>query len=203
MASIYDLKPKFQQLLRPCVLFAHKCGATPNHVTLLALAGSFAVGFLTLKAADDPRWFFALPIWLFLRMALNAIDGILAREYDLKSLEGAILNELGDVISDVVLYLPLAFLRPDAALAIILFVLGSILTEFSGVLTQALGAKRHYEGPMGKSDRAFFVGLTALVSFIFPLVMDCWGWIFGAAFVLTLWTCINRLSHALKELKNG
>ena len=36
---------------------------------------------------------------LFLRMALNAIDGMLAREFNQKTNLGAYLNELTDVIS--------------------------------------------------------------------------------------------------------
>jgi CDP-diacylglycerol--glycerol-3-phosphate 3-phosphatidyltransferase len=40
-------------------------------------------------------------------MALNAIDGMLAKEFALKSRLGAMLNELGDVFSDAALYLPL------------------------------------------------------------------------------------------------
>ena len=55
------------------------------------------------------RWpLILLPIILFLRMGLNAIDGMLAREHGMKSNLGAVLNEVGDVISDSALYLPLA-----------------------------------------------------------------------------------------------
>ena len=49
-----------------------------------------------------------LPPVLFVRMALNAIDGMLAREFAQKSALGAVLNELGDVVSDTALYLPFA-----------------------------------------------------------------------------------------------
>lgn len=42
-------------------------------------------------------------------MALNAIDGMLAREFNQQSTLGAILNEVGDIISDAALYLAFAF----------------------------------------------------------------------------------------------
>ena len=51
---------------------------------------------------------FLLPAVLFVRMALNAIDGMLAREHGQKSALGAFLNELCDVVSDAALYLPFA-----------------------------------------------------------------------------------------------
>ncbi len=44
-------------------------------------------------------------------MALNAIDGMLAREFNQQSTLGAILNEVGDIISDAALYLALLFVR--------------------------------------------------------------------------------------------
>src|ERR1700722_15983629 len=53
-----------------------------------------------------------LPVWLLVRMACATIDGTLAIDFGQKSLFGGILNEVGDVGSDVVLLLPLAFVGP-------------------------------------------------------------------------------------------
>ena len=58
----------------------------------------------------QPILFMLLPIVLFIRMALNALDGMLARECNQQTRFGAILNETGDVISDIALYLPFLFL---------------------------------------------------------------------------------------------
>jgi len=51
-------------------------------------------------------------------MALNAIDGMLAREFGQKSRLGACLNELCDVVSDATLYLPFAFVAPFHPLSV-------------------------------------------------------------------------------------
>ena len=45
-------------------------------------------------------------------MMLNALDGMLAREFDRPTPLGALLNEIGDLVSDAALYLPLALLLP-------------------------------------------------------------------------------------------
>ena len=95
----------------------------------------------------------------------------------------------------------MAWISERAGLGIIFFVIGAILTEFCGVLGKALGVTRHYEGPMGKSDRAFFVGLLAILTFCFPAILQYWGWIFMAGVLLTVMTCWNRMAGALKELK--
>ena len=106
--TIYDLKPAFQNLLRPICRALAAAGATANQVTLAALLGSLFVGLL-FAFNPDSRWAaWLIPVWLFVRMALNAIDGMLAREHHMQSRLGGILNELGDVVSDTVLYLPFA-----------------------------------------------------------------------------------------------
>ena len=130
MASVYDLKPRFQALLRPLIGRLTRAGVTPNAVTLAAVAGSVAVGGLIALARDRPALLLLLPVWLFLRMALNAIDGMRARELGMATALGAVLNELGEVLADVALYLPLALVCAPARWPVLAFVLGAVLTEF-------------------------------------------------------------------------
>ena len=177
-------------------------GLTPNVVTLAAIGGSIGAGIIVSFGGTRPGLLLLLPAWLFIRMALNAIDGMMARELAMSTQLGAVLNELGDAISDLGLYLPLAFVHEPALWPIVAFSIGAILTEFSGVLGRALGASRHYEGPMGKSDRAFVVGALGLATFFFPDVLKAWPWIFAIAAFLTGVTCVNRVARALKELRS-
>lgn len=201
MPSVYDLKPRFQRLLRPTMSALARAGLTPNVVTVTAVCGSIIVGAAVSFAGARQALLLLLPLWLFLRMALNAIDGIMARELNMSTDLGAVLNELGDAVSDLGLYLPLAFVYQPAQWSVIAFSIGAVLTEFCGVLGRALGAARRYEGPMGKSDRAFIVGALGLVTFLFPAVLKAWPWIFAIAALLTVATCLNRVTRALKELR--
>ncbi|MBG5881988.1 CDP-alcohol phosphatidyltransferase family protein [Providencia alcalifaciens] len=199
--TIYDLKPKFQNLLRPTVRQLFEAGITANQVTLAALGLSIIVGAL-LAIFPSPYLFILLPFVLFIRMALNAIDGMLAREHNQKSHLGAMLNELGDVISDVALYLPFVLIFPHAFWWILLILFLSVLTEFIGVIAQAIGASRRYDGPVGKSDRAFVFGALGLFVCIFPQLMTAsWINILFVIFALLLsYTCYNRIRRALTEL---
>jgi CDP-diacylglycerol--glycerol-3-phosphate 3-phosphatidyltransferase len=163
VASIYDLKPRFQALLRPITNWLAAKGVTANQVTVAAAVVSLATGALVVAYPDSRGVLFLVPAVLFLRMALNAIDGMLAREHNMKSRRGAVLNELGDVISDAGLYLPLALVPGvPAALITVLVVLG-IISEMAGVVAVQIGAERRYDGPLGKSDRAFVFGLIAFL----------------------------------------
>jgi CDP-diacylglycerol--glycerol-3-phosphate 3-phosphatidyltransferase len=198
MASIYDLKPAFQGLLRPVVGRLAAAGITANQVTTAAMLLSFAVGTAIL-VAPAPATLLLLPITLFLRMALNAIDGMLAREHDQKTRLGAVLNELGDVISDTALYLPLALVPGFDPVLITLIVLTAAISEMTGVLTQTLGASRRYDGPMGKSDRAFWLGALGL---LLGLGVPAGAWLIGAQVVilaLLVLTIYNRARRGLAE----
>lgn len=200
--SIYDLKPKFQNLLRPLVIKLEQRGVTANQVTLTACAISVILG-LILTALSDYNWLFILiPIWLFVRMALNAIDGMLAREFNQKSRLGGYLNEITDVVSDAALYLPFAFISPFDALQIGLIIWLSALTEFCGVLGQVQGKTRRYDGPLGKSDRAFLFGVLGLVYVFVPVLPDFLYWLVWIAIILLIATCVKRVKFGLAEVGN-
>jgi CDP-diacylglycerol--glycerol-3-phosphate 3-phosphatidyltransferase len=176
-----------------------RAGITANQVTVSACIASVAVGiFLCFHTG---RWLLILPPFLFIRMALNAVDGMLAREFGQKSSLGAYLNELTDVIADACLYLPFAYIGFDPLWIGVVIVLG-VISEMAGVVGVMTGASRRYDGPMGKSDRAFVFGATALwlgfglpfppeAAFLFPLLM---------AFFLAM-TIVNRVRRGLAELQ--
>ena len=201
--SVYDLKPRFQALLRPLANALARLGVTANAVTITSMLGSLAVGVACIYAWADPLLLLLWPAWLFVRMALNAIDGMLAREHGMNTSLGGILNEVGDVVSDTALYLPIAAFTEGALWPTVLFTLGAALTEFCGVLGRALGATRRYDGPMGKSDRALLVGALASATYVFPNLYRAWPGFLWAAAALTLVTSVRRCRAALKELAAG
>ena len=201
MASVYNLKPAFQKLLRPLCKVLRRFGVTPNHITIVAIILSFMMGFLIYAYASAQWPLFTLPAFLFIRMALNAIDGMMAREYNMDSKLGAILNELGDVLSDTVVYLPLAAVPSIPALPIISLVILAIISEMTGIIGVQVGGTRRYDGPMGKSDRAFVLGLLSLL-IGFDVIHETWlPFLLWAITVLLIGTIINRCVKILKEHK--
>lgn len=198
--SIYELKPRFQSLLRPLVRRLHAAGVTANAVTVFACVVSCALGFVVWQNASR-RWVFALvPAWMLLRMALNAMDGMLAREFGQRSALGGFLNEAADVVSDAALILPFAALPGLPPAGVVAVCLGAWMTEFVGVVAVAVGAQRRYDGPMGKSDRAFVFGLVGLLAAL-GVSFETWGrWVLAALLLLLAWTVVNRIRGALKAL---
>jgi CDP-diacylglycerol--glycerol-3-phosphate 3-phosphatidyltransferase len=199
MASIYDWKPRFQAALRPLTARLAAGRVTANQVTVLAVVISLAMGVIIACFAQYRIVLLFMPLVLFVRMALNAIDGMLAREHAMKSRLGAILNELGDVVSDSALYLPLAWVPGFSPWAMTLIVILAIISEMAGVVSIQIGGSRRYEGPMGKSDRAFVFGLLCL---LLGLGVGRGVWInviLVSVTILLLVTIVNRCRRALRE----
>ncbi|VXB45879.1 Inner membrane protein YnbA [Pseudomonas sp. 8BK] len=199
MLSIYQLKPAFQNLLRPGVKRLYDKGVTANQVTLFAAVVSVLLGTLLL-ALPEHTWLFALiPLWMILRMALNAVDGMLAREFGQQSRLGAYLNELSDLIADSALFLPFALLPGVSPLLVVLVVLLALISEYAGVLGPMVGASRRYDGPMGKSDRAFCFGVLG-AGVACGLLSAAWlNGLLAVILALLLYTLYNRVRQGLAE----
>lgn len=199
MISVYKLKPRFQQLLNPILLFLHHRKIIANQITVASIILSVIIGILFWNA-DANHWFFlALPIGLLLRMALNALDGMMARKFDQMSQLGEVLNEVGDIISDVIIFLPLLKFQPESLYLIVIFIVLSVINEFAGLLGKALGKERCYDGPMGKSDRALVLGIYGIVAFIGINISGYSAYIFGILILLLLLSTFTRLMKALND----
>ncbi|MDV7697602.1 CDP-alcohol phosphatidyltransferase family protein [Chryseobacterium soli] len=199
MISVYKLKPKFQQLLTPVLLFLHKHGITANQITVSSILLSVLIGILFWNA-DISKWFFlSLPIGLLIRMALNALDGMMARKFNQTSKLGEVLNEIGDIVSDVIIFFPLIKFQPESLYIIVVFIMISIINEFAGLMGKVIGKERRYEGPMGKSDRALVLGMYGLAVFFGANIAHYSQYIFGLIILLLFISTYVRLKKSLNE----
>ncbi len=191
MLTIYSIKPKFQKILRPLLRFCAEKKVTPNQITLFACLLSVGFGLY--------GNFWLLPIAFLLRMALNALDGMLAREYRLQTPLGTYLNELGDLVSDLFLYLPFLWKFPSCQGLFIAVIFLSLFTEVAGLLAVSVKRERRYDGPMGKSDRAFCFSVLSLLIAL-GWIADFGAALFCAALIPTLlMTIFFRIKNGLRQ----
>lgn len=213
--SLYQLKSQFQDQLRPISDTLAGQGVTANQVTVSAVLLSVGTAYVIAKpAAKNQALWLLMPSSLFVRMALNAIDGMMAREHGQASKLGAVLNELGDIIADTAL---LASLLPHIdnqetpagliniaenlshSQRHIVGLIGlSIGTELLGIASHTALGTRANHGPLGKSDRAFLLGvLGTLVGVKVPLSLlpIRIGQLCLLTEALLLKTCLNRLRY--------
>lgn len=196
--TVYQLKGRFQKTLRPIANLLVASGVSPNQITLLACFLSVMYGLsLIFFISERSTLFLFLPAFLLLRMALNAIDGMMAREHGLTTKMGVILNELTDIVADGFIYLAFCFVPGFDPVLLVIFVMLSLLAEMSGVLGIGIGGERRNDGPMGKSDRAL----------VFSVISLCLAWqvpiqnylqtIVSFLITLSILTIWNRVKNTL------
>lgn len=202
LVTIYDLKPKFQAFLRPAAAWLAQAGVSANAVTVAALVLSMAQGAWLAFEPGAALPLLLLPVTLFVRMALNAVDGLMAKEHGLASPQGAVLNELSDVIADAALYLPFALIPGVNAPFVVLVVVTGIVAEMTGALGPLIKAPRCYDGPFGKSDRALAFGLLAVL-LGFGLEPGPWTSVYlGILLALSAYTVLNRARRIVAEARS-
>jgi len=198
MATLYTLKPAFQGLLRPLVGRLAGAGVTANEVTLAAAIMSIACAGAVAAFGQHRAVLLLVPLVLFVRMALNAMDGMLAREYGQASVLGMYLNELTDIASDAALILAFAAIPAFPPIGVVAFAMAAIAAEFAGILGVAAGIGRNYAGPFGKSDRALALGGLAVLlasGLLAEAIAPC---VFPVLTLLSLFTIVNRVRAGLR-----
>ncbi len=203
MISIYKIKPKFQQLLMPLLKLLRGLGVSPNSITVFSIILSFALSYFFWNTSGNSSYFLIVAFGLLLRMMLNALDGMMARIYNLQSKLGEILNEVGDIISDVAIYFPLILFESLELEIAIIFILLSIINEFCGLMAKVISKERRYDGPMGKSDRAFLIGVICIVYYFTDGLGPYMNYIIEGASILMILSSYIRLTKSIKNGKNN
>ena len=197
MISVYKIKPAFQKSLQPILKALHKMGVTANQLTVFAVLFSIGLGVLIWFHIDTHYFLLLVAFGLLIRMALNALDGMMARQFSMQSRLGEVLNEVGDIVSDLAIIFPLIIISAANPYLIVLFGVLAIINEFAGLMGRAMGGERRYEGPMGKSDRALVIGLLCLIGYFWRGVFNYTDWIFGISCALILISTFIRLKKAI------
>jgi len=199
MISVYKLKPKFQQLLNPILILFRRIGISPNHITVFSVLFSVVIGYILWLGQENNLFYLFVALGLLFRMMLNALDGMMAKKYNLQSKAGEILNEVGDILSDIAIYFPFIYFEGVTLEYVIGFLLLSVINEFCGVLAKIISGERRYDGPMGKSDRALLVGLICIALFFSDSILRYIDYLFIIAIVMMLISSLLRLTKSIKK----
>ena len=140
----------------------------PDYLTLAAVGLSLVGGAALYGAWVAPWLLLVVPGLALGRIALNALDGLVARGTGLARPWGEVLNELCDRLSDVALFAGVA-LAPgsDAGLGAAVLV-AMLVSSYVGTAAKAAGGQRQYGGVMGKADRMIMLSVACVVAFALP-----------------------------------
>ena len=194
-AGLYSIKPWFVRSLRGVEDLLVAAGVTANAISLMAVVVSAAAGAAIAVGGitgAHALWF-AVPPLCFVRIALNALDGSIARRSRSETPMGVVFNELGDRLSDVLLIGSLVFVvTPVLALASLST---TLIVSVLGLLATMVNGRRDNAGPVAKADRVGLVAAGALIASLTASTVpfDLVSWVLVGGGLVTVAARIRRM----------
>jgi phosphatidylglycerophosphate synthase len=144
------------------------CVAANIHPDLISYSSILfsALGALCFWRSSVQPWLLCLgPLFCYLRLWLNMLDGMVALAANKASPRGEILNDLPDRISDVLIFAGVAHSGLCAPVSGYWAAILALLTAYVGTLGQAVGARREFGGVMSKPWRMVTLHIGAWITF--------------------------------------
>lgn len=201
----------FRQTAVAATNWSVRIGIPADAISYLSILAAFFAAFCFWKAKDHPWLLIVAPLFCYVRLWFNMLDGMVAVAAGKASLRGEIVNDLPDRISDVIIFAGVAhsgFMKPVIGYWAAIF---SLLTAYVGILGQAIGQRREFGGIMSKPWRMVALGIGALATFGYRSYGAAWH---GLNFTILDWTClliiagcvqtvIVRLKRIMAALQDG
>lgn len=197
--GLYRLKPVSQAIVAPIARWLVRHRISADVVTWSAVPVGLLGGISLAASAAVPTLLLVVPLAAALRLGLNLLDGMVARETGATHPLGELWNELGDRLADTLFIGGLAFhpaVDPRLALGA---VIAAILASYVGITARAAGGRRQYGGLMSKPGRMATLAVAAPVALLTgdPAWLTVAAWAILAGGVLT---AIARIVAARREL---
>lgn len=198
--GIYRIKPRFQQALGGVETVLVRRRVHPDYLTIGALVLS-VLGGIALYAGHWSRWLvLCIPVVAIGRTALNALDGLVARDTGLARPWGEVLNECCDRLADVALLTGVSLtIGSDARLGAVTIVV-MLLCSYLSIVSKAAGGKRQYGGIMGKADRMIYLSFASVLAAALPHIRIFTVYL-GAVLVGLLCTIVVRARATYADLQ--
>ena len=164
-----------------------RAGIHPDAVSYASMLFALAAAVTFWRSGAFPWLLLLGPLFCYLRLWCNMLDGMVALAAGKASWRGEILNDLPDRVSDVVIFAGIAhsgWVNPVLGYWAAMF---ALVTAYVGLLGQAVGVQRDFGGVMSKPWRMVMVHIGAWAT------LACLWWNsgvirFGGMTVLD-WTC--------------
>lgn len=200
--TLDSFRPLADRLMRPLVSGATRVGLTPDGVSVLALVAAVGGGISFWAAGEQPLLYLAGAFLVFLNGVFDLLDGALAREQNVASPAGDLLDHVLDRYADILLIAGLAAGIGEYGLGF-LAVTGVLMTSYLGTQAEAVGLDRVYGGLLGRADRLALVGLVAVVAAFSDAAvsgLDSVGWLLVVFAIIGHLTALQRFYYAMRDL---
>lgn len=173
-------------------------GIHPDAISYLSVLAALASAFCFWQSHTAPRLLIIAPVFCYLRLWFNMLDGMVALAAGKATARGEILNDLPDRISDIVIFVGVAhssWMNPILGYwAAIL----AVLTAYVGIFGQAIGVQREFSGWMSKPWRMVALHIGAWTT------LACWWWndqsIRLQGLTILDWTCVVVIAGCVQTI---
>ncbi|NGM67494.1 CDP-alcohol phosphatidyltransferase family protein [Natronolimnobius sp. AArcel1] len=203
--TLDQLRPYVSPFLDPFVNGFDRIGLTPDGVSVIAfgMAVLAAVAFFLGGQAHE-IWYVVAAALVFLNGWLDIVDGALAREQNVASAGGDLLDHVLDRYADIVIIAGLAAGVENYFLGF-LAVTGVIMTSYLGTQAQAVGLDRVYGGLVGRADRLAIIGIVGFLAYplaaMDPGGLTVIGWLLVFLAIVGHLTALQRFAHSWSALE--
>ena len=170
----------------------------PDAISYASIVAAALAAFCFWKSGGHPWLLFVAPLFCYLRLWFNMLDGMVALASGKASWRGEILNDLPDRVSDVLIFTGVAhsgWMNPFLGYWAAIF---ALLTAYVGMFGQAVGGQREFSGVMSKPWRMVALHIGAW------LTLACYWRNNGALALgkLTIldWTCVVVVAGCLQTM---
>ncbi len=158
------LKKKVQNMLTLEAKVAHKIGLTPNIVSSIGLTLALLSAFTYAVAQRQPLWILIATI-LFLGSGFcDALDGVIARIYDQKSLFGGFLDSLLDRYADAAVYVGFIIGGLCNPIWGLISLVGSIMVSYSRARAESAGMQMESIGVAERGERMLILSVASIAA---------------------------------------
>lgn len=196
------LRPVAERLLEPLVGGAKRVGLTPDGVSVLAIVAAVGAGVSFYGAGQEPLLYLVGAVMVFFNGVLDLLDGALARELDVASPAGDLLDHVLDRYADLIIIAGLAAGTNQYALGFAA-VTGVLMTSYLGTQAEAVGLDRVYGGLLGRADRLAVTGVVGVVATVVHTTLyglTVVGWLLVVFAVVGHLTALQRFYYAMRDL---
>jgi phosphatidylglycerophosphate synthase len=174
-----------------------RLGIPPDAISYLSIVAALAAALCFWKSGRNTWLLIVAPLFCYLRLWFNMLDGMVAVAAGKASARGEIVNDLPDRISDVIIFVGVA--QSDLMNPLIGYwtAILSLLTAYVGLFGQAIGGRREFSGIMSKPWRMVALSIGAWAMYVYRSQAELHD--FGRLTILD-WTCLVIIAGCLETI---
>jgi phosphatidylglycerophosphate synthase len=210
-ASRRPIADAFRATAHGAVRFCVRQGIHPDVISYASMAAAALAAVCFWQAGSHSWLLLAGPVFCYLRLWCNMLDGMVALASGKASWRGEILNDLPDRISDVLIFAGVAHSGLNAVVSGYWAAIFALLTAYVGMFGQAVGVQREFSGIMSKPWRMVTLHIGAWITL--GLIWKGDNSIRWCGLTVLDWTCLLvvigcvqtiwiRLSRIMRALQN-